>query len=548
MGVAALRVVAVLAAAAAASATAADRRCGTDERGSRDLLALHRLQPARASSAAAAGDRDVGDVAILEDRGELVARRHPLDLAGSAVRLAPNAAGGFDPTPLGLGLESGGLTLVLGDDDAVAVDLPFAFPFFGARYDRTFVHSDGTLTFGSPDPAPGERGVGSLLAGPPRIAAFFADLAPGSSGRVAVSATGERVVVSWEAVPEAGSARRNSFGVTLRPDGTIDLVYGTLETADAVAGVSPGAAAGFEAADLSRGEPRGTPAALVERFSSTDHLDLVATVGRFLRGHGDRFDQIVVYTTRPLSPQPGSLAFQVNVRNEVRGIGLEVRDDSRAWGSAGTLASVVYMDTVDAYRDADGFAILGHEVAHRWLARLRFRDPGGATSAALLGRSGVHWSFFLDSRASVLEGNAIADRGDGRFETTAIVEGYSPLDLYGMGLAAAGEVPPFFHVDEAGDFRPDRTFTAASGPEAGVRFTGERREVTIEDVIAAEGPRVPAAGDAPRRLRQAFVLVADAEAPASAERVAILARLQSRFGPWYGAATAGRGSADSTLP
>lgn len=536
----------------AVPARAAEGRCGTGPRLSRDLLALHGFRPsgdrAFATATEPERDRDVDDVAILEDRGDLLVRRNPVDLSGTAVRLTPYGASGFESTPLRLGLETGATVLPLAGEDAVGVELPFSFPFFGSRYSRLLVHPDGRVAFAGPGVAPVDRGLGSLLAGPPSIAAFLADLAPEASGRVGVSVTSERAVVSWTDVPETGTSRRNSFSVAVHAGGAIDLVYGRLEATEAIVGVAPGERTAFNSVDFSEGPLRVVDGALVERFSDRDHLDLVATARRFLRGHADAFDQLVVYTTRPLNPQPESLAFQVNVRNDVSGIGLDLRDDSRAWGSAGVLASVVYMDAVAPYADVDGFELLGHEVGHRWLSHLRFRDEDGATSEALLGRGAVHWSFFLDTAASVLEGNAIDEPGPGLFETTGIVSGYSALDLYAMGLMSAAEVPPFFHVAEAGDFLPRRTFSAASGPEVGVRFTGRRRDVTIGDVVAAEGPRVPDADHAPRRLRQAFVLVADAEAPASAARLAIVSRIRSRFGAWFAAATRGRGVADSTLP
>jgi len=526
------------------------RRCGTTPAASRNLLAFHVFagqRSPRADAEPGEGDRDVDDVAVLQDRGDLVARANPLDLTGIALRFAPNATGGYDVVPLNLAPETGTTRLRLGDDAAVAVELPFAFPFFGRRHTRTYVHSDGSLSFVAPDTAPADRGLGSLLAGPPRIAPFFADLAPGTSGRVAVSLRADRALVSWSDVPGVGQTNRNSFEAVLHADGAIDFVYGELETLEAVAGVSPGGTESFAGADLSRGQPRGTAGALLEGFWRRDHLDLVATLQRFLGGHPDVFEQVVVYTTRPLSPQPDSLAFEVNVRNEVRGIGLETRDDSRAWGSSGVLASAVFMDSVDPYLNVDGFEILGHEVGHRWLARLRFRDARG-TSGALLGRGDVHWSFFLDTDASVLEGNDIAELGDGLFETTGIVSGYSALDLYAMGLVSPAELAPFFYVAEADDFRPARSYRVSSGPEVGVQFSGIRREVQIADVVAAMGPRVPSAGNAPRRLRQAFVLVADAAAPASGERLAAVARIRRRFEAWYSGATWGRGSVDTTLP
>jgi hypothetical protein len=81
-----------------------------------------------------------------------------------------------------------------------------------------------------------------------------------------------------------------------------------------------------------------------------------------------------------------------------------------------------------------------------------------------------------------------------------------------------------------------------------VSFTGTRREVRIEDVAAALGPRVPPAEEAPRVLRQAFILVSDETALASEVQIAALARIRARFEPWYREATGGRGGVDSTLP
>jgi hypothetical protein len=265
-------------------------------------------------------------------------------------------------------------------------------------------------------------------------------------------------------------------------------------------------------------------------------------------GRSDRYEQVVIYTTRPLNPVAGTLAFELNVKNDIRGIGVDVRDDSAQWGSAGTLASVVFMDAIDPYLEVDGFEILGHEVAHRWLSRLRFRDRSGSTSRALLGRGDVHWSFFLDTDASVMEGSDLADRGGGRFETADIARGYSALDLYAIGLRSAPEVPPFFYVEDPDDFRPNRGYKSTSGPEVGVSFTGVRRDVTIEDVVAAMGPRVPDASRAPRILKQAFLLVADSVAPATEPRVRGAARIRSRFEDYYRGATGGRGTVETTLP
>jgi hypothetical protein len=533
---------------AAALAAEEKRPCGTDVQGGREAVALHRYW---SGAMAAAGevplDFDEDDVAVLVDRGDLVARRNPFDLDEGAVRLSPNTLGGYDAARLSLPVEPPGSSLGLGRDDVRPVELPFPFVFFGVRHDRAFVHSDGSLTFGSPDASPGRRGLSRALGGPPRVSAFYGDLDPSRGGATSALVLADRAVFLWSAVPGGGQVNRNTFQATLHRNGDIDLVWGEMQSREGIVGVSPGGDPELGTGDFSAPRIAGGRGPLLERFSETEQADLVAVSRRFLSSHPDVFEQLVIYTTRPLNPVPGTLAFEVNVRNDVEGIGLELLDGSSEWGSASVLASVAYMDSIDQYLDVDGFEILAHEVGHRWLARLRFRDSSGASSAALLGRADVHWSFFMDTDASVMEGNDLVDRGGGRFETLDIATGYSALDQYVMGLRAPEEVPPFFYVETPDNFRPNRPFKLSSAPEVGVSFTGARREVSVADVVAAMGPRRPDSIRAKRVLRQAFVLVADDVAPATEPRRRAIARIRSRFEAYYRAATDGRGAVDSTL-
>jgi hypothetical protein len=524
--------------------------CGTTVDGAANLLAQHDywLQTRAGALAAQDGrDVDLDHVAVLEDRGDLVARRNAFDLDRSSLRFVPNAAGGYDAVPLAGGVDPAATPVSVADDEALALDLPFAFPFFGRRYDRAFLHADGSVTFGAPDPGAGERSMARFLSGPPRVAGYFRGLDLSRGGALAARLGADRAVFQWIGVPGSGQINRNTFQVALLPSGEVEIVYAEMQSREALVGVSPGGSFELTAADLSQGLPHGARGALVERFSETDRLDLVSTVRRFLSSHPDQFDQVIVYTARTLNPVPGSLAFEINVRNDVRGIGQDMVDRGAEWGSAARLASVVFMDAIDPYLEHDGFEILGHEVGHRWLTRVRFRDPGGSGNG-LLGRGLVHWSFFLDSDASVMEGNDIEDRGGGRFETVDFARGYSALDQYVMGFRAPEEVPPFFVVEGADDFRPNRSYRASTAPEAGVSFTGVRRDVRIEDVIAELGSRAPDHSRAPRLMRQAFVIVGDAAAPVTEARRRAVARIRAHFEDDYRRATGGRAAVDTTLP
>ena len=537
-------VVVVLAGVAPAGAEAPG--CGARPGLQRELRAIHDHSGGGGRAASARGsDADIDDVAVLVDRGDLVIRRNPFDLDGTGLRLTPAAGGGYDAARVAFPVEAPGPALAMGDDDAREVALPFAFPFFGAAYRAAYVHSDGHVTFGSPDAGAGAPGLAPFLDGGPRIAPFFADFAPSRGGTIAVRAEPGRVVVLWSGIPGAAQINRNTFQLALHADGVVDMAWAGMQTREGIVGVTPGTAGEPRRVDWSEAGRTSPAGGMVERFSETEHADLVAVARRFLLGRADVFHQLVVYTTRPLNPVPGTLAFEINIRNDVSGIGLERMDHSRAWGSAGTLESVVFMDSADTYAEHDAFEFLAHEVGHRWLARLRADVPGAAPPAGLLGRGDVHWSFFLDTDASVMEGNAIADRGNGRFETVDVARRFSPHDQYAMGFRLAAEVPPLFFVDAPDDFRPNRPFKASSSPEAGIAFTGVRRDVTIEDVVRAMGPRVPALG--PPVFRQAFLLIADEEAPATEARVRTVARIRSRFGPYFTEATGGRGLALSTL-
>ena len=539
---------AMILAAAPFGPAEAEPACGSRAGLEREIVALHRHVLAVQSRALRArsvpADRTTGGVAVLEDRGDLVIARNPFDLEGTGIRFSPDRDGGYAAEPELSTPGPPGASTGLTEERAVRIALPFAFPFFGRTYREAFLHANGHVTFERADDEPGPPGLARFLEGPPRIAAFSADLDIARGGTVTARIEPGRAAFLWAAVPGGGQLNRNTFEIALSPAGEVGLSYGReMQSREALVGLSPGGATDASAVDFSR--PARGRGALLERFSETEKVDLPSVTRRLFAAHGDLFAQVVVYTTRPLNPVGGTLAFEVNVRNEIEGIGLDQFDHSAEWGSAGVLESVVFMDGVDPYLQHDGFEFLAHEVGHRWLSRLRFRSASGP-SAALLGRGNVHWSFFLDSDASVMEGNDLVDRGGGRFETVDIVRGFSALDQYVMGLRDAAEVPPFFYVEAPDDFRPNRAYKASSGPEPGVSFTGVRRDVTVGDVVAALGPRRPSAG--PRVIRQAFVLVADAEAPATDARVAALGRIRARFGTYFRVATEGRGAVDTELP
>lgn len=498
-----------------------------------------------------------GNVALLVDDGSLVHQPNPFDLADSAMTFARVKTGlkvvaGGPP----VSTSSLGTRLPLTDDSSAAVKFPagFRFRFFNKLYTGVYVNSDGNLTFGAPDFDSSERGLPRFLNGPPRIAPFFSDLNPEkapANGGIFVLASRAKVVVTWVAVPGFGENDENTFQVTLLADGHVFFAYGRLDTPGAVVGVAPGGGGGISLVDYTTDLPLGGfTGAVAERFGADRELDDLAIANAFFRQFADVYDHLIVWLDFPLDLGGGAFAYEFGVKNDVKGIGQPVFDQSALAGSHGRLRSFVQMGSLDRYpADVDEtflgtnttMDVLGQEAGHRWLAYLHFRDATHSSSTDLLGRSLAHWSFRLDSDASDMEGNDIQDDGGGFFETIGATERYSPLDQYAMGLRSADEVPSFFYVADTGGF----LFVPSHPPEIGVTLVGRRVDVGIQAVIAAEGPRVPASGAAPKGFRMAFVLVS--EGPPQASSIAHVDAIRARWEAYFQSATDLRGTVDTTL-
>jgi hypothetical protein len=304
--------------------------------------------------------------------------------------------------------------------------------------------------------------------------------------------------------------------------------------------------------DLSAGGSTTSAVAVGERFGSQREIDLVAVARRFYQEHPDLYDQLLIWTDTSLTTD--AFAFETTVKNEIRGLGIDVYDNAAAFGSPGRLRSLVMMDALSKYPadpqqtflgENDTVSLIGQEVGHRWLAFLHFRDASGASSDALLGRDKAHWSFFMDSDASVMEGNDIEDLGGGNFRTRGAVSRYSRLDQYAMGLVGESDVPPFFYVESPVNVQPSRTSTSA--PETGVTFSGTRRTVLISDVVAAMGARSPSFRDSARVHRQAFVYVISGGTTLAAADVSKIDGFRRAWEPFFARAVENRMRVETRL-
>ena len=508
----------------------------------------------RRTLSAPRNNADVGEVAVVQDEGDLIIPPNTYDLKSLGLRFTRNSAGGYSVARIeGLVRSAIGNRVILSDDDSSQQNVPFGFSFYGKTQTTAFVNSDGNITFEDADKSSTERNVARLLTGPPRVSPFLADLDPSTGGRVFVNAASDQYTVTWCNVRGFDSQRTTTVQATLLPSGNIEKIFGTITLGEAVVGLSPGHTGTFAAVNLSDAGPTdGGAGAVGERFAEQAQLDVVALAKKFYRTHPDNYDQVVLWSDAPVISD--AFAYETTVKNEVRGIGVDTYDIAGDFGSAGRLRSIVVMDWLGKYPDNplsrflgenNTVSVLGQESGHRWLAFLEFRDRTGTRSDVLLGRDLSHWSFFLDSDASVMEGNDIEDLGGGSFRTIAAVKRYSALDQYAMGLLAPSQVPSFFYVENPVNMSASRT--RESAPEVGISFNGTRRDVLINDVIDVLGARVPTAADAPRVHRQAFIYVVSNGKTADPGQVSKMDAIRKAWETFFLQATDGRMRVVTTL-
>ena len=499
---------------------------------------------------------DVGNIAVVQDEGDLILPPNTYDLRSLGLRFTRNAGGGYDVVRIDGAFRSAlGTRLTLTDDDSATSTIPFGFSFYGAGQTVAFVNSDGNITFGEADKSSTERNVARMLTGPPRVSPFLSDLDPtAGSGRVFLNAASDQYTVTWCNVRGFDLPRTTTVQATLLPSGVIEMKFGaTVNITDAIVGLSPGRTGLFTTVNLSDAGPTtGGAAAVGERFAQQAQVDLVELSRKFFRTHPDLYDQLVIWSDAPLITD--AFAYETTVANDITGIGLDTFNLSSDFGSAGRLRSLVVMDWLGKYPDSptqrflgenNTMSLLGQESGHRWLAFLEFRDHNRQRSDALLGRDLAHWSFFFDSDASVMEGNDIEDLGGGSFRTTAAVQRYSLLDQYAMGLVPPSGVPSFFYVESPTNMSVTRT--RESAPQVGVTFNGTRRVATIDDVIDIHGRRTPTSGDSSRVHRQAFIYLVSAGRTADSGQVDKLDRIRRAWEDFFRQATDGRMQAVTAL-
>jgi uncharacterized protein (TIGR03437 family) len=543
-------------------------------------------------------NQDINDISVIQDDGRVIIPPNPFDLGARAVQFTPSGSGytisagtaAFENN-LGPKLDFTVAPAVNpkpgtdpGDDAYIIRDFAFNFSFFGAPYSSVAISSNGYLTFrpGGVSQEAFDQGAVSSIAslaefqlGLPRIAPYWHDLdarAAQTTGGAGVffQQLSDRMLITWNNIRDFPNDPSNDNGVhrfqlTLFSDGRILFTYASAQlTSQALAGITPGLSSSIPTLVNLNSPPSSVFNSVVaEFFSTSTTIDTIGAAQAFYATHPGRDVYDFVYLVTDFDFNLGNaFAFYLPLRNDAQGIGQPVgmspaASDINSQRIQGILnlsnISTQYPDSPVTRFLQVGFnhalSVMGQEQGHRWLAYIDFP---GADPALLLGRDDAHWSFFLSipsnmsnlaaPRSSSVEGNVWLDNGNGTFTSINLIDGYSRLDQYLMGLRPASDVPDTFVIAN-----PSGPRTREANPRPNVTVNGVRQNVTINQIIQANGARQPDSTTAPKSFRAAVVLLTRQGTQPSAATLDKITRYRLAWESYFGQSTDFIGSINTGL-
>ncbi len=270
-------------------------------------------------------------------------------------------------------------------------------------------------------------------------------------------------------------------------------------------------------------------------FNIDGRIQIATIIEKFFAYYPDQYDFIAIFTTYP-SPSGADYGYVVN--NTIQGIGNVAGDQSKMYGSKGTLKGVSLIHDIPLDKR---FSDLGHELSHYWIMYVQ------NTPDFSINRDGSHWSNWLDTATreggflyyDPNGGNAHTDNGDGTFsvDSTPLPPGpftkFSSISLYLMGLLPSSEVRPLVLWETL----------ATPGSDVGSPpMVGVKKIVTVDDIIKIAGPRIPAYPNTQRNFKIAYILLPKNGETATESQIESIQWIAANFPQEWNRLTGGRSS------
>jgi len=282
-----------------------------------------------------------------------------------------------------------------------------------------------------------------------------------------------------------------------------------------------------------------------EVFHNRGLPDLEELACRVIENLGDEFDLMVFHNEFEVDSQEAGSP--VSPYSYIPGTGTGERRSPCGQGRLkALLVRPISMHTFYAPNLDNVLGQVAHEFGHVWSAYLSY-SKGGRRESLVDDICRCHWRFELHTPAafpprgrqdagshmsvsppgSAVGGGFWHENADGTFTPGRVHperSGPSWLDLYLMGLADAHEVPDMFILRNA------QPLNDGSGA-----YRADKETVTIAQIVAAEGPRVPSAADSQKVFNAGFVYLVEPGQKPSSDLLQLHARYIGELADrWFG--------------
>ena len=305
--------------------------------------------------------------------------------------------------------------------------------------------------------------------------------------------------------------------------------------------------------------------------------DTAAIACRIIENWGDWFDRFVFHSEFRVDAQTNESTGNLNYYNGVKGIGHEDTGREAPCGDGRLLSHYGRPHWIGQaggrshdWRNGDFNGDLirfAHGFIHSWTAYLSYVKSDGAHGRLFADSFAdgcrCHWRGELDAPAAFPWGGEEAhslmtggegggvwrDNGDGTF--TVITDfgdasGLSWLDLYAMGLAEASEVPDLYVLRNL-EPAPGNDNPRPSGYYRG-RFHADKEIISIDQIVAAMGPREPSAARSRKEFNTGFVYLLEPGQTPTPELLHLHKQYIDRVVEYWSHVTGGRSRITVVVP
>lgn len=224
--------------------------------------------------------------------------------------------------------------------------------------------------------------------------------------------------------------------------------------------------------------------------------EVFSITNNFYQYFTDDYDFInLVY---PL-PAANNNRFHSIVKNDIDGIGRAKVDNSHLFGSSGKLQGITVYP-IPSFFDL-GETSFNHETGHQWINFLNhpsLDNVGGAHwPISSLARGLMGYNTLNDPQGRNFPYELIpVEDGDYLLQQTELLKEYTDLDLYLMGLLPKEQVSSHIVFENQNQILCH-----------GCILEGPVDVITVDDVIAVEGPRIPDASSSQKEFRVVTIIV-----------------------------------------